>query len=539
MWDRLKQIGWGEFLVIVLIVWVLGLLITMPLIWCNLDSDDNVDRVALTIGTLGALFVGTVGLFNLYVNYLRTRGFEEQLKTQREGDKRRDHQQLYATNFVNLGSDSESVRLGAVYGLERLAKESRGEEFRSSKTKNRCELWVSRVIEKLCPHDRNKVTIKYEPWAPKVAEILCAHIRSTTVTNDYLDKNEDLPSIEIANILKVLTQGENNPFDSAQFDLRYSYLVGANLRGAKLKDANMFGINLASAILEGADLRKVELTCADLNLANLKMANLECALLGGTRMIRTNLEGAILSFSDITGGKSDLDVRDMADLRCANLKDASLVGVYLDANLTWANLEGANLTGAFLGGGIFYGASLKNAKIEGCGGSWPGKKAGEIQPVEAFKGKIGQSSNLDCIVGSGHSPAVNVQRDTNRKHQKQGYLKHQTPGDVEERLVDKALVLIDSGRLTDLSGISYGVLTQGLYDAIMMDLGTGKTKNEDQYRAKPSIKGKLTQEEKENLFRSNWVTSNENAAKDNVDGCKWGYVYVLEEKGTQGNSKAK
>ena len=361
-WDYVcgKKLTIAPWILIPAIV-VGGVLIIWFLAWPEFDAKHkyNIDRITLTVGVIGASFLGIVGLLNLIANYRRTITLEEQLKDQRESDKRRDQQQLYATNVVSLGNDSESVRLGAIYGLERLARESEARSSGNSAHLNRCELWILQVVEKLCPQSNNNTTTKYEPWAPKVAEILCAHIRITTTKDDYVKDNKEEPTKETSAILKMLTQGENNPFDSTQFDLRYSYLVGINLRGAKLKGANMFGINLTGAILERADLREANLTCADLNRAQLNRANLEYALLGGTRMIRTNLEGANLSFSEITGGRSGWDWRSMVDLRGANLKNANLVGVYLDADLTGAELEGASLTGASLGGVIFSGANLK------------------------------------------------------------------------------------------------------------------------------------------------------------------------------------
>ena len=472
--------------------WVIGLLITTLAILFGLDS--YIAQITIFLTVLGLLIAGTVGFLGL----IKANPEDKQLGQQHESDRKLERQQLYATYIQHLGHSDENVRRGGIYGLGELAKES-------------------------------------EILAPKIATMFCKHICSTTSEADYQTKYRDEPSFEISAIMEVLTE-LGNPFDSTQFDLRYAYLVGANLRRAKLKGANMFGINLAGATLEGAELRGVELTCADLNLANLKNSNLECAFLGGTRMIKTNLEGANLSFSEITGGRSGLDLRSMVDLRGASLKNANLVGVYLDANLTGAELEGASLIGASLGGVIFSGTNLKNAKIEGCGDGWSNK----IQPQEAFKQRIGQNSKFGIGVIVGPAPTLNlgVPENTDRGYPKRGKLKHQTPGSLEERWVDITLMSID-GRLTDLRNISYGVLTQGLCDAIMMDRDTGKTENADQYRAEHSIRRKLTQEEKEDLFRSDNITTNVDTEKDDVSKCRWGDVLVLEEKGTQGNSKAK
>ena len=250
--------------------------VLLCVIWCSCLNLDDATKLTLTVGISGGLLL----VLNFASNYRRTVAFEEQLEIQRnalehqrEHDKERQHQELYVASIRDLSDP------GSVYGLEQLAKESK-------------------------------------VWAPKIATILCKYIRSTTADVGYQKEENHRyePSVEVLTMMEVLT-APDNPFNSAQFDLRYAYLVGANLRGAKLKGANMFGINLAGAILEEADLREANLTCADLNIAKLGEAKLRCALLGGTRMIDTNLEGADLSFSKITGGKSDLDIRAMADTK--------------------------------------------------------------------------------------------------------------------------------------------------------------------------------------------------------------------------------
>ena len=93
--------------------------------------------------------------------------------------------------------------------------------------------------------------------------------------------------------------------------------MGANLRGADLRDANLRGADLRGADLRGADLCDADLRGADLCDADLRGADLRDA----------NLRGA-----DLWG----------ADLRGANLRGADL----RDANLWGADLRGADLRGA-------------------------------------------------------------------------------------------------------------------------------------------------------------------------------------------------
>ena len=418
------------------------------------------------------------------MNYRRTVAFEEQLeiqraqlKDQREHDKKRRHQELYVASIRNLSD------VGSIYGLEQLAKES-------------------------------------EIWAPKIATIFCKYIRNTTSKADYREKENyrDEPSIEVSTMMEVLTAPNDNPFDSTKFDLRYAYLVCVNIRSAKLKGANLYGINLAGAILEGADLREADLTCADLNLARLDGAKLEFAKLRGTHMIKTELRGANLSFTDITSGGwsrvTGMGVRS-SKLIGAELQKANLMGADFDADLTGADMEDASLIGAFLGGGSnIQSANLKNVRMEGCEGNWRGRRS-STQPMETLKRKIGQSTNLNCRVGPALIPNPMPPKNTSGGHMMG--LEHQTPEDVERIHIDDVLKS-KNGCLTDLSGVSCGVLTQGLYDALMKDRDTNTTENEKQYRDQNSKELKPGDPDMQKMQVQ--LVSN------NVRKCEWDNLYV-------------
>ena len=385
MMDWFRKIWKGEFLQIpskisllwiIVSVWIVGLTITMLLVWLKLDGKHNVDRVTLTIGVLGALFIGTVGLLNLVANYRRTRILEGQLDLQRKNDARRDQQQLYATNVQYLGHrDSESVRLGGIYGLKRLAKAS-------------------------------------PDWVTEIADILFAHVRTMTVRSGYGDDNEEKPATEIAVILKILTQGENNPFS----------LVRPDLRGANLKN-----INLIEADLRKANLRGTGLIGANLSEASLVEANLRKAKLRGANLSGTNLNGADL----------------------------------MSANLERANLRGANLFKTKLDE-----TDLSKAKLKG------------------------------------------VRRLS----------------DDESRRADFRGCTFDS---TDLRDIYWGVITEWI-DREIDDGTSWERDREILYLEENSVRREPTLEEQEYLV-----------GKENVGKCIWGDIWVLGEKGTQGNSKVK
>ncbi|ECU8313256.1 pentapeptide repeat-containing protein [Salmonella enterica subsp. enterica serovar Oslo] len=97
-------------------------------------------------------------------------------------------------------------------------------------------------------------------------------------------------------------------------NLRDANLYGADLRGANLRDANLYGADLRGANLCGANLCGANLCGADLRGANLRGANLRDADLCGANLCGANLCGANLCGADLRG----------ADLRGANLRDADL-----------------------------------------------------------------------------------------------------------------------------------------------------------------------------------------------------------------------
>jgi hypothetical protein len=98
---------------------------------------------------------------------------------------------------------------------------------------------------------------------------------------------------------------------------------GADLRGARLRHAQLGGAYLLCALLQRADLRGAHLRLADLAHTDLQ---------------RANLAGADLRSAEII----------CADLRNADLSHAALGGANLqDADLRGANLTGAQLTGSF------------------------------------------------------------------------------------------------------------------------------------------------------------------------------------------------
>ncbi len=178
--------------------------------------------------------------------------------------------------------------------------------------------------------------------------------------------------------------------------LRGAHLEGADLRGAHLERADLVGAHLEEAFLMGARLEEAFLMGARLERAILRGAHLEGAILRGAHLEGADLRGAHLERADLVGAHLEeaflrganlegaflMGARlERADLVGARLEGAILMGAHLeeaflmDARLERADLVGANLDGADLGGAHLDGADLGGAHLEGAHASpsttWP------------------------------------------------------------------------------------------------------------------------------------------------------------------------
>jgi hypothetical protein len=137
------------------------------------------------------------------------------------------------------GNKRLEIRLGGVYALERIARDSEDDH--------------GPIVEVLTAYVR-----KHAAWLPKPSEA-----------------NEDPhPEPDVQAVLTVLGRrfryyGEVGRLDLAETDLRGSHLPGAHLEKAVLREAHLEKAYLPAAHLEGADLGEaIGLTQAQIGLAN-------------------------------------------------------------------------------------------------------------------------------------------------------------------------------------------------------------------------------------------------------------------------------
>jgi hypothetical protein len=227
------------------------------------------------------------------------------------------------------GDDKLGIRLGAVYGLKSLMRDSPDDE--------------PAIIQVLCAFIRrhaaptptpspSSTTIPSLPDTPSPLDVQAAvtvlanRPRPTDASNATLDLSGTQLSLPNAN-------------------LRGAYLSGAYLGDADLGDADLGGAHLDGAHLDGADLSFADLRGADLRGAYLHRTDLGDARLGNARLGEADLRGADLSGAHLSD----------ADLSGADLSGAHLTG----ADLSGADLNGANMRGAYLSGAYLYRTDLR------------------------------------------------------------------------------------------------------------------------------------------------------------------------------------
>ncbi len=305
----------------------------------------------------------------------------------------------FAAGVTMLGDSSIAIRLGGIYALERLAKESK--DFH----------WT--VVETLAAFIRqNAPIVEGDQEKPEDSDVAASQPEMT-------EKSKSKPAIDIQAALTVLGRRSHLKYehknilrmdlriDLNKTDLRYAdfpsnahfeytnltdaNLEGINLKGGYLTEAYIVGANLKWANLNATDLRRAMLWEANLEETQLKVANLQeaniragnlkgaelfsanlkRAQLGGVNLKQADLTSANLEISELIEANLEEAILDKANLDRANLEEAYLRKAHLrkailtSADLAEANLMGANLMGANLTEANFFKANLKGALFGG------------------------------------------------------------------------------------------------------------------------------------------------------------------------------
>jgi hypothetical protein len=281
----------------------LGSLLTAPFRW---DGWLKIGGVATALTAVAALWFSAQSLRSTRDQY----GLSEQGQVT----------DRFSRAVENLGSDKINVRLGGIYSLERLARDSATDQ--------------PTIIEILSAFVRTQAPAD----GPQC--VMPEFVRSTD--NPYVDWkfSGPLPKMQVDVQAAVTVLGRRDPHRDAGSlpDLSNSCLVSMQVKGF-FEGADFENSKLAWAFFDHADLRCAVFSRADLSIAIFNNDNLN-----GAWLFSVQAKNAQFAKADMRG----------AYLPYAELESANLAG----ANLSGAELANAILTGAHLHGGKTLGGPL-------------------------------------------------------------------------------------------------------------------------------------------------------------------------------------
>jgi uncharacterized protein YjbI with pentapeptide repeats len=289
----------------------------------------------------------------------------------------REHGQVtdhYTMAIEQLGSDQLDVRIGGIYALERVCRESAANH--------------PAVMSVLAAFIRERPRERWSLPGPGdgVAERASApDVQAAATVIGHRDRIQDREPIRLAraNLIRADLTGA----DLGAADLTRADLAGANLCAADLIRADLTGANLSGADLTRADLTGAQLIGASLS-GSLGPAKLQAARLAAADLTRAQLTGADLSGADLVG----------ADLTSAYLVDVNFIRADLTrTRLIRARLEGADLQGADLTGANLSAAGLTGADLTGA--RWPeGVRVPEGWMVDSESGRLKPAAQLSEVM---------------------------------------------------------------------------------------------------------------------------------------------
>ncbi|WP_460356947.1 pentapeptide repeat-containing protein [Actinoallomurus acanthiterrae] len=299
----------------------------------------------------------------------------------------------FAKAIDQLGGEAIDIRLGAIYSLERIARDSprdhpavmevlaafvrRTSQARGEEVPQDLQAAMTVLARRSPAADQGRITLRdaklarldLSGAAMAGADLAGADLTGARLTGADLT-GADLTGGRLEQTLldsaqlrtAVLTDAVLTGARSPGADLTDADLTRADLTRATLTGATLSGVRAAGAVLRGADLTETDLSSADLSATDLTLATMRRCLLPGAVLSRATLSQVRAENADLSTAKLDdavlSDARlSQADLRGADLTEANLSGARLDgamlgdADLGRVRLVGLDLTGAIVSSG--------------------------------------------------------------------------------------------------------------------------------------------------------------------------------------------
>jgi uncharacterized protein YjbI with pentapeptide repeats len=311
------------------------------------------------VQALGLITAGVAGAFGIYFTWRGQRQTQEaqeenQRSTQEQLTLSRQGQitERFTRAIEQLGSNELDIRLGGIYALERIARESDEDhwpimELLTAYFRRRAQLPPGEEIERIL-----ELRVSRENIPPPASDIEAITTVIRRRARSFGHGEPEVLNLGETNLIAADLRGAN----LTAADLRRAVLVKADLTPADRVKADLTTADLTATDFRGMVLMGADPTAVDRVKADLRGANLSDADLRGANLFHADLSKAGLSYADLRGAnfaEADLRGADLfhADLRSATLFRADLRGASLGgANLSYADLTKASLSGARLSG---------------------------------------------------------------------------------------------------------------------------------------------------------------------------------------------
>jgi hypothetical protein len=325
-----------------LAVAVIVVLLLVPL-WLWYASGQKDDKNAVTYphaSLLNPILGGLGALLLIYAAIRQARTASEQAETARKqaqiaadrhaaqtnADLQRRTTETFSKAISQLASDKLEERLGGIYTLENISKESADDYWTVM------ENLTAFVREHTRRTERHIEVCAYLLWEKAGRPDGCDKEFWERAVAQETGGRQGVGSRVAADITAVLEVIKRRSADRRALEAKDERRL--DLRGAILRDA----------MLHGAHLERANLNYAHLEDAILFQAHLEGAWLWGAHLERANLAEAHLNNALLNQAHLERTILGGAHLKGANLDGAHLKRVYLDG----VHLEGTDLRTAYL-----------------------------------------------------------------------------------------------------------------------------------------------------------------------------------------------
>jgi len=276
-------------------------------------------------GTLGQILSGVAVLTGLIFAWQQLGQTSDNLRVSEEGQIT----DRFSRAVDQLGSDQFTVRLGGIYALERIARDSPRD--------------YGPVMEVLTAFARQESPLSPNAVATPAATVPETPLDVVAVFKVIGRRSEEqilaeMEAGECLDLTSVNAVGAN----LVEYDLRNTCWNRSDLRGAIMSRADLADARFDGAILQRANLDRIAAHGASFSNANLESANLSQSDLSDADLLAANFSLAILQGTNFTG----------ANLGGANLFKATAIG---------ADFSGANMLGATLSETVLADAQLATA----------------------------------------------------------------------------------------------------------------------------------------------------------------------------------